>query len=735
MLQFKGPNDSKFSPEDYSSRSLNRGKGLHKLILIILSWQFVFGPPMALAQGPLVQEALAPKAPAPKALEQEVSAKEPVVSEKALDAYTEALYEAMVEIEREGVSEDSKEKIREFLVRAREDIKKGGGIDPTRINNIYRDIKEQIDSKGGRGCLDLEYGTRQIESLGTLYFVQKPQRELLPSLFKELRQVREKASCLGANFSEGRPVNLAAQFTFINQLLLKLLQMESQSRQRDSLTPLFNLYLMTAIQGVAESHFFNLSRLQHSFARAGVPFHDLGDLKSEAFKKGLIEKAKVSALFIGGLSGFLTAFFGSGMIVEKGLATSVSVAKKWNQWAVPLISRWSRGRLVGRIESLEKASYVLSSSVIGALGGASVQGLSLAAETLRDASVQSFARDSNLGAELIPAIEHEMNKAKILKAVGHGAAVGSIAGATLTMGVFEYSLPKPFSPNLIRHSTLSVLAAAVLYSTGNSGWKVLKSLMEGRRYLSESGDEIQKLDTETDSARRSQIMIHAKELKVKAYEAFGNAAVSGLDLTILMVLVNELFVHGELYHIWNAHESKVIDAVARGSDEVPSAATNIQQSYQGASTGGGDGLVVKSSKLLSELGDDAAKLTGTKSAKLTDAADDSVQAFGLKSSNLIDAADDTAQVVSAKLPQLTEGADDLAHLTMVKASKMSDISDDVAAVITGVGSGVKASILPSLGVKSGIVSSQGYSTIPTIGETLDHMETFKPLPRLSGTHR
>lgn len=336
------------------------------------------------------------------------------------------------------------------------------------------------------------------------------------------------------------------------------------------LQSVLDIHLAVAMQGATDAQFFNLQRMKALFAEAGMPFTSVEDVKSEAFKKELLSKAQVGGLFLGGLSGFMMAFLGAGRIVEEGIATSSVLVKYWNRLGAPIVASLSRGRFLGQIESLEKASYVLSSSIIGGLGGASVHGLEIAAETFKDATVQSFAKESTLGAELIPAIAHSMNAGKIKEGMAQGGKVGAGAGAALTFGSFEYlvkvpwaEMPKKINP---RHVTLVILASAVVFSTAMSGYNILKFISEGREALVESETELKKINADMNRTEKQEIFKKAKAAKVKAYNAFGEAALNGIDVAILSILVNELFIKGELFHIWHAEESEVIPTVATASD-------------------------------------------------------------------------------------------------------------------------------------------------------------------------
>lgn len=129
---------------------------------------------------------------------------------------------------------------------------------------------------------------------------------------------------------------------------------------------------------------------------------------------------------------------------------------------------------------------------------------------------------------------------------------------------------------------------------------------------------------------------------MKAYNSFGEAALKGIDVAILMVLVNELFIKGELFHIWNAHESEVVKAVATGSDETPTAANNVAKALNVG--GGNENVAAKSANLIGNVSDDAGKVVGTAEAGTKGVALKSVVA---KTGSVTGKVTSTAPVVSS----------------------------------------------------------------------------------------
>lgn len=574
-------------------------------------------------------------------------------TQENLDTYTQALYDLLFEASRQSPTSSDKRLIQSFLDH-RNELQQSRTLTPQGLTASYDGIRPNISNSGGVGCLNLEYGLAQINLLAQRSFQKSKQNTIASATNDSLQTIRKQASCLSEHYNEGLPLNLTPEFTFLDQLLREGTRNLKNPAEKLYLEKLFKTYLSLIIQGTIDAHSFNMNRIKAKFQQSGITLNSIEDVRTETFKQSLLAKAKVSALFITGLSGFLTAFFGSGFIVEKGLAASVGATTRWNQWVSPILNKLSRGRLVGRVKSFEKASYILSSGIIGALGGSSLHALSLAADTLKTASVQSFSKDSSLGAELIPTMQRMMSSDKIKDAVQHGASIGLGAGGLLTIGVFEYNLPKPLKPNSIRHAVLSILSAAVIYSTAVSGKDLIEHLIEGQKALALSHKELKKITESLSDEEKAQILKQAKDHKTHAYDAFGDAALAGLDLTVLAMLVNELFIRGELYHIWNAHESQVIDAVARGSDEIPGAANNISQGLQPSNPG--DLATAKTSQLLGSMGDDAAKVSGIKAS--------GIKASGIKASGL-------------NISGFNQAADDLGSLSTSKINTLGDLADDI----------------------------------------------------------
>ena len=561
----------------------------------------------------------------------QVGGNETVHQELDIDAYSNALYSTLLELQNQTVNDDDKKIISSFKSNARKTLDQTK-YDPFALTQTYKSSFDELHTIGAKACLQTEFGLLQIAATTAKYFKESSQYQTLEEIVTEINLIRKEASCLSDNFKSGRPINLAADFTYLNELIIQGINFHSNDLLKKDLLRLLNIYLTSTIQGVADAQFFNVSRIKKQFDDAGIGFTNIEEVKTEAYKQVLISKAQVSGLFIGGLGGFLAAFLGAGKIVEEGVVASGVIAKSWNTIGAPMVSTLTKGRFAGTVENLEKASYVLSSSFIGALGGSSVHGLTLAAETFKEASVASFENDSSLGAELIPAISKSMNGENIKEEMGHGAMVGGIAGAALTFGSFEYTFTNPFTKQVVRksprHATLILLASAVIFSTAMGIGKIIKFISEGRQAISDSGAELLKIKADMSPTEKKLIFAKAKELKVKAYNSFGEAALNGIDVAILMVLVNELFIKGELFHIWNAHESEVVKAVATGSDETPTAVNNVAQAMQNSVIS--PEATAKTSKLVGNVADDAGKVVGT----ITTVSDDAAKVASIKGSGL-----------------------------------------------------------------------------------------------------